>query len=181
MTREQRSTWNKQRRTALRALLNDGLAAEIGTRNDHDRTQAIDHARHIGVTITSYGGLAPFVVTGTVDGRSFFLRSRHEAWRIEIADDDTPDTDPWTDHSCDTIEIASGPDHLLATSEHPGYDPVTVIDTCVTAVRTHLRTSTCTHSRREPPDLYCRDCGSPSPDATSTPTTTSTSDQRKPS
>lgn len=35
-------------------------------------------------TVTSHGGLAPEQWWGTVDGRSFYFRERHDEWRIEL-------------------------------------------------------------------------------------------------
>lgn len=37
-----------------------------------------------GVVIESHGGMAPELWRGTIDGRSFFFRERHDDWRIEL-------------------------------------------------------------------------------------------------
>lgn len=41
-------------------------------------------AAHPGVVVTRHGGWAPEIWEGSVDGREFFFRERHEEWRIEL-------------------------------------------------------------------------------------------------
>jgi hypothetical protein len=38
---------------------------------------------------------APFVITGQVDGRGFYLRERHGHYRVTVAFDDDAAADPW--------------------------------------------------------------------------------------
>ena len=160
MTKKELKKENRERQRALTKLLDTTTNLQADQETDQERAEAEEHAARLGVTITSYGGLFPFVVTGSVDGRAFFLRSRGGAWRIEIADDATPTVDPWTDHDHDTIEIASGLDQQLSTTvDTDNYDPQTVITTCATAVRTYLGTPACTHSHMQTGYLYCPDCG----------------------
>jgi hypothetical protein len=66
--------------------------------------------------------VAPFVLTGTVDERGFYLRERHSLWRGTIA----PDEDPGADPSVHTLDIADGDaDRLLA---HGDFSVVPALD-----------------------------------------------------
>ena len=101
---------------------------------------------------------APFVLAGTVDGRGFYLRERHEVWRVTIATDEDPGIDPWTaDPSVPTLDIADGDaDRLLVDS---GFSVVRALDVAVGAVRSHLRQRACGHGRALPGDRFCPACG----------------------
>lgn len=41
-------------------------------------------AAQTGVVVTRHGGVRPEQWTGSVDGRTFYFRERHEQWRIEL-------------------------------------------------------------------------------------------------
>lgn len=124
----------------------------------HARDSAIrTRAEELDVVVTSWGGMAPYVLRGVVDGRAFFLRERHDMWRVEIAGDDRPDIDPWTDRDGDSIVVAEGVSDVFdhAVNEGTFFD-VAILDTAVSAVRSFLQRRSCPHDRAE---TYCPRCG----------------------
>lgn len=67
--------------------------------------------RELGVSATWWLVAAPFVITGNVDGRGFYLRERHGSYRVTIAPDDDPGADPWElPAERLTLDIAGGDD-----------------------------------------------------------------------
>lgn len=114
-------------------------------------------AEELDVEITSWGGMAPYVLRGVVDGRAFFFRERHDVWRVEIAGDDHPGSDPWTNRDDDSIVVAEGVSDIYdrATDTDVFYD-VVVLDIAVDSVRTFLQRRTCLHEGAE---TYCPRCG----------------------
>ncbi len=110
-------------------------------------------AAELGVQARIAVGGAPFVLTGTVDGRGFHLRERHDLWRVTVAPDDDPGIDPWTaDPSVPTLDIADcDADRLLVDGR---FGVVRVLDVAVGAVRSFLRQRECGHARAKPGDRF---------------------------
>ncbi|MGH3444566.1 MAG: hypothetical protein ACRDPB_04250, partial [Nocardioidaceae bacterium] len=66
---------------------------------------------------------APFVITGRVDGRGFYLRERHGSYTVTVASDDDPGADPWGRPADQmTLDIAEGDESDLLDS-NGGTDP----------------------------------------------------------
>jgi hypothetical protein len=128
------------------------------TSDEHAQTwQAArdEAAERLGVDIRSIGGMAPFVISGIVDGRGFYLRERHDTWRVEIAPDQNPLDDPWTaPPDQPSITVATG--DITALERDGRFDELHALDVAVDAVRTFLTRRSCPH-----PDArrYCPDCG----------------------
>jgi hypothetical protein len=116
-------------------------------------------AAELEVTATVAVSAAPFVITGTVDGRGFYLRERHGVWRVTIAPDDEPGIDPWAAPvERATLDVASGSDDDLVDPEG-GFGAVRALDVAVTAVRTYLRQCACPHTTAPRHARYCPRCG----------------------
>jgi hypothetical protein len=103
---------------------------------------------------------APFVISGIVDGRAFYMRERSGRYRVTIATDDDPLNDPWnSDPEVPTIDIAAG-------SEAEFYDTDGVfrqdraLAITIDCIRSHFLRRDCEH---EPPSeaahRFCRKCG----------------------
>jgi hypothetical protein len=90
------------------------------------------------------------VLAGTVDGRGFYLRERHGSWRVTVAPDEDPGSDPWTaDPSVPTFDIADGDaDRLFVEGD---FSVVRALDVAVAPVRSSCRSGgagTGGHTRR---------------------------------
>ena len=115
-------------------------------------------ATELGARVRITVGGAPFVLAGTVDGRGFYLRERHDLWRVTVAPDDDPGIDPWTaDPSVPTLDIADGDADRLLVDD--GFGVVRALDVAVGAVRSFLRQRECGHRRAQPGDRFCPACG----------------------
>ena len=102
---------------------------------------------------------APFVIVGTCGGRGFYLRERHGRYRVTIAPDEDPGSDPWTADPTETsIDVAAGDDDELVSSG--AFSPAVALRIAVTAVRTAVARNACPH-RRVDSDPYCPACGLP--------------------
>lgn len=154
-----------QQTPAERRAARDRLVAVLAeTRPEADELRAREqaalaaHAAELGVQARIAVGGAPFVLAGTVDGRGFYLRERHDLWRVTVAPDDDPGIDPWTaGPSVPTLDIADGDVDRLLTDG--AYDVVRVLDVAVGAVRSFLRQRACGHGRVQPGDRFCAACG----------------------
>lgn len=96
---------------------------------------------------------APFVITGNVDGRGFYLRERHDLYRVTISGDDDPGANPWTDKDYSSqLDVVNGDSEDFA-------DAGEALELAVAAVRTYLRQRTCVHPYECPDVRYCPNCG----------------------
>ena len=101
---------------------------------------------------------APLAIVGRCDGHSFFLRARHDIYRVEVAADPGCEN-LWYDGDADRIEVASGCDRDLV-GDGGGVSPAVAVRVAVDAIRTSMRRNMCSHE--EPSGvghLYCRNCG----------------------
>ncbi len=129
-------------------------AAEPG----HDRFA--EQVAVLGVAARVACAAAPVVITGTVDGRGFYMRERHERYRVTIAPDDDPATDPWDlPAECLTLDIAAGDSEDLTDSDGR-FDLVVALRVAVDAVRTFLQRRSCSHLGLASLGVaYCARCG----------------------
>jgi hypothetical protein len=109
-------------------------------------------AERLGVEIESHGGAAPYVICGKVEGRAFFLRERHDLWRVEIATDQTPGENPWGDHEADSIVVAEGTSDVF----DPENFETEALEAAVRAVREFLQRRACAHTNY---GKWCSECG----------------------
>jgi hypothetical protein len=84
---------------------------------DGQRADAECVAADLGVQLDQIGGLAPFQITATVDGRSFYLRARHGTFTLLLAPEDHPalfvgESSRW---GIGELEIASGDEDQLGS------------------------------------------------------------------
>ncbi len=152
----------REERIALRRELFDDLGDWDAEQEWEERVNAElqAEAAALGVSAQVVIQAAPMVITGVCDGRAFYLRERHESWRVTIATDDDPLADPWASPlEAPSIDIASGE----ATDFHDDEGRSSrglALRVTVAAVRGALRRNACGH---EPPELathhYCRLCG----------------------
>lgn len=105
------------------------------------RAEADRLAAELGVQIDDIGGLAPFQITGTVDGRSFYLRARHESFALVLAPEDDPSLFARKDSGWGVgeLEIATGDEDEL------GPRWADALAFCVQRIRDYLRQQQCTH------------------------------------
>jgi len=119
-----------------------------------------EHAQELGIAARVAVSAAPFVITGNVDGRGFYLRERHDIYRVTVAPDDDPAADPW-DLPAEraTLDIASGDAEELSDPQG-GWDPVHALTLAVGAVRLFLRRRACRHEQPGgSPHVFCCHCG----------------------
>ncbi len=96
---------------------------------------------------------APFVIVGNIDGRGFYLRERHDVYRVTISDDDNPGANPWGD-----TEYTSQLD--IAQGDRSDFDnDGEALEIAVAAVRTYLRRRACTQPHDSSSSRYCSNCG----------------------
>ncbi|MHB8451803.1 MAG: hypothetical protein ACYDAQ_15355 [Mycobacteriales bacterium] len=102
---------------------------------------------------------APFVITGTVDGRAFYLRERHGDYQVTIARDAAPLEGPWESApQVETIDIAEGTDADFGDPRVGQAMAVRALEAAAAAVRTYLRRASCAHEAPEGA-RYCPACG----------------------
>lgn len=153
LTPEERHLAVKEFTAQLSSLgLDDGIRS--------GEAELAQRAAELGVSATWRLVAAPFVITGNVDGRGFYLRERHGSYRVTIAPDDDPGADPWElPAERLTLDIAGGDDDDL-TDPGGGCDVAHALTVAVHAVRTYLTRQRCTHQRpTDPRHLYCAWCG----------------------
>ena len=136
----------------------DSLGLDAGIRSGE--TELARHAEELGVTAQWRLVAAPFVITGNVDGRGFYLRERHGYYHVTIAPDDDPTADPWElPAERVTLDIADGEDDDL-TGPDGGYNVAHALSVAVHAVRTFLARRECEHQQpTDPRQLFCAWCG----------------------
>jgi len=123
-------------------------------------------AAELGVSASVIVHGAPFVISGTCDGRGFYLRERGGTWRVTIASDDDPSADPWTlDIEQQTVDIATGSEDELC-EDGARFSPQRALRVAVEAVRNALLRDSCAHeSPLDDLHRFCRRCGVPLADA----------------
>lgn len=123
----------------------------------HQRELA-EAAAELGVEVREEIPAAPWVLTGAVDGRAFYMRERWDTYDIVIAHDDNPTVQPWSDPDTAGITIRSGDSRDLYVGTPPDYG--VALRFIVGAIREHLARTTCPHPARAG-DRYCPRCGAP--------------------
>ena len=110
----------------------------------------------VDADVKSWG--APFALTGVCDGHSFYLRERHDLYRVEVAVDAACE-DLWGSSSDVSVEVVSGSDIDLHGSDGTR-SASTALRIAVDAVRLSMRRNRCSHE--QPSDDshgFCRRCG----------------------
>ena len=135
-------------------------AAEASKKDDDARAQLSEAAAELNVDAEVRCWAFPFVVTGTCDGRSFYLRERHGHWRVEVAADPGC-ADLWGTSGSLGIEIAAGNAADLCDADAKT-SPVVALRLAVRAVRLSTLRDSCSHE--QPSDeshRFCGRCGTP--------------------
>ena len=134
-------------------------------------------ADHPDVVVTSHGGMCPEQWRGSVEGRSFYFRERHDDWRIEV--DLRPSGrfyrswmggDLTDDASYELRETDEGDVIAEGTTGVAGYGrkPVQRVGFIASTIRTHLDRERCRVHTDERDDLellfgrpldWCPSCG----------------------
>jgi hypothetical protein len=122
--------------------------------------KASAHATSLGAIVSYCGGSSPFVLRGRVDGRAFFLRSRHEQYQVVIAPDATPMDDPWCSLEGGMLTVHSGFEDELKGLDGR-LDPVLIVNMAVRAVRSHFLRLSCRHETSVSGMNFCPVCGLP--------------------
>ena len=153
-------TCSCQATDAERAAARDALLVYLAELGESPIESLIDRessswADELGIELISIGGAAPFVVRGRCDGRGFYLRERHDLWRVEIAPDDDATADPWgLDPYASTIIVAEGSSSDFETDGR--FDPKRALEVAVDSVRLFLARRDCAHPGAE---RFCPHCG----------------------
>lgn len=140
----------EQRREKMHQVLQELAERHLADEEEHYRRAVIKTAENLGAHITAFLPAAPFVVAGTVDGRAFYLRERHDNWRLVIAGDDDPLADVWNTRPAGALVIAEG------TTESWDWQTTRMVSDSIRTIREYLRTRTCPHTHAR---TYCPDCG----------------------
>jgi hypothetical protein len=112
-------------------------------------------AAELGVELREVVPAAPFVISGLVDGRGFYLRERHGSWEVVIADDADPAADVWRAPRTEpSIVVARGVDDDFTVDGV--FSPERALRIAVDAVRLHLARQTCAHAGAV---SFCPTCG----------------------
>lgn len=136
--------------------LSDDFADE--ERFDQQQRELVaEEAEALGVEARVEVWAAPLVVVGVCDGRGFYLRERHGSYRVTIAPDEDPSSDPWAAEPTEpSIDIAAGDDSEL--HEEGRFSRAVALRVAVQAVRTALARNACDH-RSVDSEPYCPSCG----------------------
>ena len=134
--------------------------AEASKEDDNARAELAEAAAELDVDAEVRCSACPFVVAGTCDGRSFYLRERHGSWRVEVAADPGC-ADLWATPGALGIEIAAGDATDLCDADgRPS--PVVALHLAVHAVRLSALKYMCSHEQpSEESHRFCRRCGTP--------------------
>lgn len=137
-----------------------GEATEASEEEDRERAELAAAAAELDVEAEVRCLAFPFVVAGTCDGRSFFLREKRGHWRVEVAAD--PDcADLWGTTGALGIEVAAGGTVDLQDGDGE-LSPVVTLQLAVHAVRLSALRNICSHEQpSDESDRFCRRCGTP--------------------
>jgi hypothetical protein len=150
----------EERKRAMQAFFDD--LAQIGPLFDtaSDEAALARRAAELGVTAKLQASACPFVITGHIDGRGFYLRERHGEYGITVPSDDDPTAEPWgLDPHEPTLDIAEDDEKDL-TGPDGRFDVATALTVAVDAVRTFLARRSCPHEQpRDEYHVFCSRCG----------------------
>jgi hypothetical protein len=154
-TEAERAHRREASREAWSALADEFADEELFFEDRRSRFDA--EADALGVEARIQVWAAPFVIVGVCDGRGFYLRERHGAYRVTIAPDEDPGSDPWAAAATEpSIDVAAGDDSELA--DDGAFSPAAALRVAVGAVRTALARNACEHRQIES-ESYCPSCG----------------------
>lgn len=143
----------KERKKKFQELLTviwEEASADSGTAEDGYRMKVYSAAEKEGATIRDYLPAAPFVIAGVVEGHSFYLRERHDVWRLVVAGDDDPTADVWNSRPPGALVIAEG------TTSGWDWQNTQMVTDAIKEVKTYLAARNCSHQGAH---TYCPDCG----------------------
>jgi hypothetical protein len=139
----------------------DELFGILADRVDEDparpslREMLAERAETLGVEIRDVLDAAPFVISGVVDGRGFYLRERHGSWALVVAGDDDPAADVWRAPRTDpSITVATGDEADLVVDG--AFSATMALDLAVDAVRLFELRRRCGHRTA---GRFCPTCG----------------------
>lgn len=120
-----------------------------------EREDADNFAVSVGVSLMHFGGAAPFVISGIVDGHGFYLRERHDSYSVSVSLESGFSRDLWLCGSeTPSVVVASGySDDLWSPG---GFDSLSALKFTIKAVRLHLLRQSCLH---ESAGRFCPSCG----------------------
>lgn len=150
---ERAERWN-------RLFENTGETTETSEKEDRERAELAATAAELDVDAEVRCLAFPFVVAGTCDGRSFFLREKRGHWRVEVAAD--PDcADLWGTTGSLGIQVAAGEAVDLRDGDGE-LSPGVALRLAVHAVRLSALRDICSHEQpSDESDRFCRQCGTP--------------------
>ncbi len=145
---------------AFRTMWNEDIEQEYLAEERYfaeQRELVAAEAEALGVEASIQVWGAPHVIVGVCDGRGFYLRERHGSYRVTIATDDDPGSDPWIAEPTEpSIDIAAGDEYEL--EEDGRFSWVITLRVAVQAVRTAVARNACDHRRVES-EPFCPTCG----------------------
>ncbi|MCU0268050.1 MAG: hypothetical protein MUF83_05315 [Acidimicrobiales bacterium] len=148
------------RMTAFREVWNEDIEQEYLDEERYFQKQrelVASEAEVLGVEAGTQVWAAPHVLVGVCDGRSFYLRERHGSYRVTIAPDNDPGSDPWVAEPTEpSIDIAAGDECELEDAGR--FSWVVALRVAVQAVRTAAARNLCEH-RRIGSEPFCPSCG----------------------
>jgi hypothetical protein len=98
----------------------------------------------LGVELREVLPAAPFVISGVVDGRGFYLRERHGSWELVIADESEPAADVWrAPRTKPSTVIARGVEHDFTVGGT--FSPERALRIAADGVRLFLARQVCAH------------------------------------
>jgi hypothetical protein len=152
---ERRARWEAFLATSARLAEEAGAAERAAAEAAELEAEAVT----LGVTARVTVSACPFVVVGTCDGRDFYLRERHGSYRVTIAPDDAPGSDPWNAEPTEpSIDIAAGDEYELLAGGR--LSTAAALRVAVGAVRTAVARNACRHSDAGD-GAFCPTCGVP--------------------
>ena len=143
-----------------RLLEPDDATEALSAEEDRARAELARVAAELGVDAAVECWAFPFVVAGTCDGRSFYLRERHGHWRVEVAADPGC-ADLWGTRGAVGIEVAAGQETDLCDADgRPS--PAVALRVAVSSMRLSTLRDRCSHELPSGDShRFCRRCGTP--------------------
>lgn len=138
----------------------DEATAALLAEEDRARAELAGVAAELGVDAEVACWAFPFVVAGTYDGRSFYLRARRGHWRVEVAADPGC-ADLWGTRGAVGIEVAAGREADLCDADGRPL-PAVALRVAVSSIRLSALRDRCSHELPSGDShRFCRRCGTP--------------------
>lgn len=144
-TEEQAAARKEKQNEAWRSLRDMWDTPEEHAREAKEQAAVAEAVERLGVDVSVCGGAAPFNIAGVVDGLAFYVKERHQHFRVQVAPPERPLFEIYKEAGGQgELEIMAGPDVDLYEGDS-GVEAVNALTNAVMWVRDYQRRSGCSH------------------------------------